>query len=377
MVLLLVVILLASVACANAPAPTPTPRASPTVVPTVTRMATSLPTLTPTVTPTFPLLSLFPGFVDTGCAWGVPIRQLLDCLASFTHVPFQLGNGAYTASRETFQSTDGRTYNVNVFSQSDRVIRNIDGTTYWDLTSLTPTPTVTRTPTLAPTPTAAPQAQIGALRFYGFRDTDMTYIANTLQWVNSVDPELWQSVTSVGVSIYMVEPDLLSSVSAISNLAGPNRLADMATPFSADRINVRSDYMTAITADSRGNTHESTETYFFAQLARQVGLVQAYRAFRAGGRTLTDCASLTAQDEYGFAGLGFKAQLSAVQRLASKAVTKGLIAPLSQGKDRDAKIKVFQIDTDQWIKDLSYVVTVPQNYGAVCYPPTATPVPTP
>ena len=368
-------VLLVSVACSETPTPTPPPKPSATLAPSPTASPTAAPTATATVTPTPPALALFPGFIDTGCYWNVPLGQLLECLSKFSKTAVQTSDKSYVARRETIKAADGRTFDLNVLDRSGKAMRNIDGTAYWDLSALSPTPTPTRMPVTQPTPTPVPQMKIGNLRFYGFRDEELKYIGESLQWVSKVDQELALSVTSASVSIYLVEPSLLDTVAAISGLEGVSRQGDMVVPFSGDRINMRSDYVAAVTAEIKGNTRESNQAGFFGLLARHVRLVQEYRRLAAAGRTLKDCSSFTPQEEHNVIAAGFKAQLAATQRMATQAVAKGLVA--SQDPRRNDKVKSFTAEMDQWIKDQNGMLAAPHNYVALCYPPTATPVPTP
>lgn len=361
---------------------------TPTVTPAASRTVTRSPTVppspsalisTPTVTPTRLPLSLFSGFVDTGCAWGIPLNQLLDCLSKFTGSSLRSTDGSYTASRSFFQAKDGRAYEMNVLDQSGRIIRNIEGTTYWDLSVLTPTPAATLQPTPSPTSTLVPQATVGLLRFYGFEASEIRFITETLGWVNRVDPKVYASRTVVGVSVYRVEPGFLSSVAAVSGLSytGANRSEDMLTAFEADRINIRSDYMRAAVEGTKGATRESNQISFFALLAHQLQHVQDYRAYRAAGHLFSSCQQITPQQERAFGIAGFRAQLQVVEGLAASALAKAFVAPEDRPADRDVKIKLFQEETQQWVADLRLAVQDPEKYSAYCYPPTPTPIPTP
>jgi len=337
----------------------------------------TVPATAATTTATPPPLALFPGFVDTGCVWGIPLGQLLDCLSKKTGTVLQASDGSYVASRASFRAADGRTFEMNVLSQAGRVLRNIQGTTFWDLSILTPTPTATPTLAATATLTAVPQLTIGALRFYGFEPGEIQFILQTFEWVRQVDPATYGVWSKVTVSIYRVEPDLLSSVAAVSglSLAGAGSVRDMQTPFAADRIEIRSDYMRATIAQAQGLTPESNQISFFALLARQLQHVQDYRAYRTAGKPLATCAQITVQLEQTFEAAGFNAQLEAVQRLATNAFEKGRIAPQDKPAEREQKRRFFKAETDQWIADLRWIVQNPQYYALLCHPPTPTPKP--
>lgn len=286
----------------------------------------------------------------------------------------RLTDGPQVASQDTLKATDGNSYPVNVLNQAGRTLRNIQGTTYWDFSSLTPTPTLTPTPPATPMPTEVPQAIVGSLRFYGFDPAEIKYMTEALQWVKSVDIDVW-ALTNVNVAIYRVEPDFLSSVGAIAGFSPSTTLPDMFTPFTADRINVRSDYMRALVADTKGNTHESNQLGFVAFLAQHLQLVRDYRAYLSSGRALSSCESILPAQEYKFESAGFQARLDVIQKISQGALAKGLVA--SQELRKDETIKRFKADTDQWIKDYAFAVQRPELVAARCYPPTPTPVPTP
>jgi len=367
---------LSTTACETLPTPTPRRLVTALIPPTESPFPTqAAPTLTPTITPTMFPLALFPGFVNTSCAWGMPAAQLLDCLSKFTGIPMRLTDGPQVASQEMLKAADGSFYEVNVLSQAGRTLRNIQGTTYWDFSSLTPTPTVTWTPPATPTPTTVPQAMVGSLRFYEFDSAEIKYMTEALQWVKSVDIDVWTWVTNVNVAIYRVEPDFLSSIGAISGFSPSTTMPDMFTPFAADRINVRSDYMRALVSDTKGSTHESNQLGFVAFLAQHLQLVRDYRAYLASGRALSSCENILPAQEYKFLSAGFQARLDVIQKISQGALAKGLVA--AQEFRKDETIKRFKADTDQWIKDYTVAVQRPELVAARCYPPTPTPVPTP
>ncbi|MBI3914795.1 MAG: hypothetical protein HY327_11510 [Chloroflexi bacterium] len=367
----------ATTACESGRAATPTPTqsfASP-VISSPSPSPTSLPTGTATITPTPIPLRFFPGFVDTGCVFGVPNLQLLNCLAQFTGAPLRLAQGALTATQGSFKDADGKDYAVNALDLGGLKVRNIQGTTYWDLAGLTPTPAATRTLVPTSTPTPVPQLTIGSLRFYDFDPDELQFISEAFQWVNDMDRDAWRLATSENLSVYRVEPDFLSAIAALAGMSISRAQPDMLVPYTADRVQIRSDYMRAMLARLKASTVESNFISFVALLGRHARRAHEFRAYRATGKPLNTCADFNYAQEKIFEAAGFRTQGEIVQKAANGALEKGRVG--INDRNRDEKIRTFRTETGAWVQELATAAQSPEVHSAPCYPPTPTPTFTP